>query len=159
MQISSLARQHQRLIWLVSQTQHLRGDQLELQSHWGRYLCVLTAGFIENALGEIYSEYARVCSNTNVANYVQSIVLTIKTPKAKRFVETARAFDKGWAEDLEKFLASNGRKEAIDGIMSNRHLIAHGKDSGITVMRVSDYLKKVVEVIEYLEQQCGLEAS
>lgn len=156
MQATSLGRQQQRLFWLISQTQNLGSDQLELQAHWGRYLCVLACGFVENALGEIYSEYARRCSNKKVATYVQSSVTRFQNPKSKRFVEIARTFDKAWAEELEKYLASNGRKEAIDGLMSNRHLIAHGGDSGITVTRVSDYLKKAIEVIEFLEVQCDL---
>ena len=47
----------------------------------------------------------------------------------------------------------NGRKDAIDTIMANRHLIVHGKNSGITVARVSDYLDKAEEVLEFLEKQ------
>jgi hypothetical protein len=51
-------------------------------------------------------------------------------------------------------MSQNGRKDAIDSIMNNRHLIAHGKDSGITVARVNDYLRKCIEVIEFIEAQC-----
>jgi hypothetical protein len=47
-----------------------------------------------------------------------------------------------------------GRKEAIDSIMANRHAIAHGRDSGITVVRVVSYLDKCVEIIEFIEAQC-----
>ena len=59
MKNASLVRQLQRLNWLIDNTRRASGDQLELQAHWGRYLCVLVAGFLENAIGEIYSEYAR----------------------------------------------------------------------------------------------------
>ena len=54
-------------------------------------------------------------------------------------------------------MEDNGRKDAIDSIMSNRHLIAHGKDSTISLVRVSEYLKKSVEVVEFLEHQCGID--
>jgi hypothetical protein len=47
-------------------------------------------------------------------------------------------------------------EDAIDAIMSNRHLVAHGKDSGISLARVSVYLRKSVEVIEFIEKQCQL---
>jgi hypothetical protein len=56
--------------------------------------------------------------------------------------------------DLELFMEKEGRKEAIDGVMSNRHQIAHGRDTRITVVTVSNYLEKCVEVIEYIENQC-----
>ncbi len=55
---------------------------------------------------------------------------------------------------METFLADNGRKDAIDSIMSNRHLIAHGGNSGITLTRVNQYLDKCVEVIDFIETQC-----
>jgi len=47
-------------------------------------------------------------------------------------------------------------RDAIDAIMANRHLIAHGKDSGISLVRVEQYLKKSIEVVEFIETQCGL---
>jgi hypothetical protein len=47
------------------------------------------------------------------------------------------------------------RKGAIDSIMSNRHLIAHGRASTISVARVRELLSISLEVIEYLEVQCG----
>ena len=58
------------------------------------------------------------------------------------------------AAALDEFLSEAGRKEAIDGIMSQRHQIAHGRDAGITVARVTAYLTKSVEVIEFVEDQC-----
>ena len=88
-----------------------------------------------------------------VADYAAVQIAKVQNPKANRFVEIARSFKKSWADDLEKFVEDNGRKEAIDGIMANRHLIAHGQDSGITVARLSDYLNKAEEVLEFIEKQ------
>ncbi len=79
-----------------------------------------------------------------------------RNPRAQRFVETANAFKSEWGEELEKFLGENGRKDAIDAIMANRHLIAHGQDAGITVARVKEYLEKCIQVLEFIEVQCGL---
>jgi hypothetical protein len=152
----SLTRQLTRLNWLIDNTRHASNDQLELQAHWGRYLCVLVAGFLENAIGEIFSDYARHAANEWVANYVASVVLKIQNPNAERFITVARAFNPKWGEDLKTFLDDNGRKDAIDAIMANRHLIAHGGDSGITVVRVKEYLQKSVEAVEFMERQCGL---
>jgi hypothetical protein len=152
----ALARQLQRINSLIDNTRDASGDRLELQAHWGRYLCVLVAGFLENAIAEIYSEYARRSANEPVSKYVSSVILSIQNPKAKRFIDTANAFNSDWGDKLSLFLDENGRKDAVDAIMANRHLIAHGRDAGITVARVRDYLQKSVEVIEFLEAQCGL---
>lgn len=156
MKLQTLSSQHQRLCWLISEADKFEADQLELQAHWARYTCVLSSGFIENALKEVYARYARSCSNPAVANYVESTLSKIQNPKASRFVEVARLFNKDWAESLNAFLESDGRKDAIDAIMANRHLIAHGKDSGITLVRLNEYLSKSVQVIEFIETQCGL---
>lgn len=156
MQIAELSRQHQRLRSLIGEAAEFDAAKFELAAHWGRYLCVLVSGFLENAIGEIYSEYARRCANQNVATFVQSAVLKVQNPKSTKFVEVARGFNKAWADDLEAFLSQDGRKEAIDAIIANRHAIAHGGTTGITVGRVSEYLDKCVAVIEFLEGQCAL---
>lgn len=67
-----------------------------------------------------------------------------------------KAFKSEWGEELEQFLGENGRKDAIDAIMANRNQIVHGQDAGITVVRVKDYLEKCVQVLEFIETQCGL---
>jgi RiboL-PSP-HEPN len=155
MKLQVLSSQIQRLHWLISQANELNADQLELRAHWARYICVLSAGFLENAHIDVYSQYARSCSTPAVADYVESTLRKIQNPKAKRFEETAKSFNKAWEENLTIFLGSQGRREAIDAIMSNRHLIAHGKDSGITLARLKEYLSKSVEVVEFIENQCN----
>lgn len=155
MKLQTLSSQIQRLQWLISQANVLNSDQLELQAHLARYICVLSAGFLENAHTDVYSQYARTCSTPTVADYVESTLRKVQNPKAKRFEETAKAFNKAWEEDLATFLNSDGRREAIDAIMSNRHLIAHGKDSGITLARLKEYLSKSVAVVEFIENQCN----
>lgn len=155
MRTPGLNSQTQRLQWLIGQAASFGATQVELQAHWGRYLCVLTSGFLENAIGGVYSEYARRSANPNVARFAQSIVLKIQNPNSAKFVDVARSFSKIWGDELEAFMEQDGRKEAIDAIIANRHLIAHGNDSGITVARVSDYLHKSITVIEFIEAQCG----
>lgn len=156
MNSKSLVMQHQKLTWLIQQAAMLDADKLELQSHWARYICVLASGFLENALKDVFSRYARASSNPLVANFVDTQLASVQNPKSSKFVEVAGAFNKNWVQDLEDFLSLDGRKDAIDSIISNRHLIAHGKDAGITLARVKDYLAKSVQVIEHLEGACGV---
>lgn len=155
MNLGNLASQRQRLLWLIEQANRLPAEQTELRAHWARYICVLVSGFLENSLKELYSHYARSCSAPAVANYVEVQLERLQNPRAQRFVETAQAFDKRWANDLAAFMEEEGRKEAIDAIMANRHQIAHGKDSGITLARISDYLAKSVRVLDFIEAQCA----
>ncbi|MEO6192554.1 MAG: HEPN domain-containing protein [Thermoanaerobaculia bacterium] len=150
-----LNRQLQRLTWLFNNVPDAAKETFELQAHWGRYLCVLVAGFLENAITEVYSEFVYRVGSKPLANFISTTVARIQNPNSKRFIETAKSFRVEWGRDLEAFLSEDGRKEAIDGIMNLRHQIAHGQSAGITLARVADYLKKSVEVIEFIETQCG----
>jgi len=106
MRSQSLSSQLQRLRWLISQANELNAGQLELQAHWARYICVLSAGFLENALTDVYSQYARACSTPAIADYIVSTLRKLQNPKAKRFEDTAKAFNTTWEEDLTTFLNS-----------------------------------------------------
>ena len=79
----------------------------------------------------------------------------IQNPKISKFLEVAGSFRVEWKDQLETFVNDGGRREAVNSIMSNRHLIAHGKDSTISLVQVKEYLAKSVEVIEFIEAQCG----
>lgn len=151
-----LHSQLQRLRSLIDKTTTASGRDFELHGHWGRYLCVLVAGFLENAIGEIYTEFANRAASGPAASFIAARVLKIQNPKSQRFVETAGAFKSEWGIELEEFLDQEGRRDAIDAIMNNRNQIAHGEDVGISVIRVKEYLDKCVEVVEFLENQCGL---
>lgn len=150
-----LTRQLDSLKSLLAVTDTATGGNIELVGHWGRYLCVLTAGFLENALREVYGEFVRNAASPQVARFAARKLENISNPKAGRFVETAESFDPVWADDLEAFLDANGgrRRNAVDSIMSNRNLIAHGKNTQVSVGRVREYLPGCIQVVEFIENQ------
>jgi hypothetical protein len=154
MENQQLSRQLQKIRSLIERTAEASRQDFELQAHWGRYLCILVAGFLENAIAEIYTDFVNSAASEPVASFAGSILGRIQNPNAQRFLDTARSFRQLWADDLEKFLVEQGRKDAIDSIIANRHAIAHGRDSGITVARVVQYLDRCVEVIDFMEAQC-----
>ena len=119
-------------------------------------MCVRAAGFVENGLQAIYSEYAVSSSNGPVARYVNSRLEAIYNPNAQRFIDVAGSFSTTWREELQEYLQRDdgSRKDALDSIMNNRNQIAHGKSVGITVHRVREYIGRCVEVLEFIEDQC-----
>jgi hypothetical protein len=155
MRSPNLTSQLQRLNELFSKTTAASGADIEIRSHWAKYLCVLCAGFLENAVTDVYGEFARRASSKPVADYAISILSKIQNPNAQKFFETANKFKPEWGTDLNIFLDSNGRREAINSIMKNRHEIAHGKYSGITLVQIRNYFDKAVEVVEFIENQCN----
>ncbi len=153
---SKLNQQLTRLQQLVDRTQ-VATEDIELQGHWGRYLCVMVAGLIEDGLQTIYSEFASNSSSPYVARYVGDTLSQVTNPKAGRFLEVAGAFNANWKQELDQFLVSESgvRRDAIDSIMNNRNQIVHGGSAQITVARVREYLKRSVEVLTFIERQCS----
>lgn len=154
MQNREISRQIQQLHSLIARTYQASADDIEMQSHWAKYICVLSAGLLENALSELYAEYAQKVASAAVASYVRTSISKIQNPKTIKFIETAGTFKKEWADELADFASDEGRKDAVNSIMSNRHLIAHGKQSDISMARVKEYLRKSIELIELIEEQC-----
>ncbi len=146
----------QRLDNLYIKSVQACGDDLEMRAEWARYLCVLYAGLIEKAVKEIYSDFAYKKVADPIARYVSVQVGRIRSPKCTSLLETVAAFKQEWRDELATFVADEGRAEAIDSIMTNRHLIAHGKhsDSRISLAQLDEYRKKAVAVLELMEEQC-----
>lgn len=156
MQSQQLTKQYKQIIKLIEDTRVSCGDNLELQGHWGKYICVLAAGFLENAIGEVYIPLVSSSSSPAVSNFTQRVLEKVQNPKSSKFVEIARSFKKEWGEELESYLNSDSDlKDAIDSIMRIRHLIAHGKNTSVSVVKVKEYLERSVLVIEFIEKQCG----
>ena len=77
---SKLNQQLTRLQQLVDRTQ-VATEDIELQGHWGRYLCVMVAGLLEDGLQTIYSEFASNSSSPHVARYVgDTLSQVVATP-------------------------------------------------------------------------------
>lgn len=149
-----LSRQLQVLKGLFDKVKALPEGDAEIISHWAKYLCVLSAGFLENSLSEVYVDFSSRASSPHVASFTRKALSQIHNPKTGRFIEITSSFNKAWGENLELFTEDNGRREAINAIMTHRHKIAHGKDSDISYHRLRDYLSKAIEVVEFIEKQC-----
>jgi hypothetical protein len=152
MQNRELSRQHQALVGLFARVDVACGDDIEMRSHWARYLCVLSAGFVENGVKEVLTTYAEGAAGRPIANYAAFHLRQIQNPKTYRLLDIAGTFRPDWRDKLEAFVDVDGRREAIDSIMQNRHQVAHGQQSSVTLVRVKEYLTKAVAVISYLEQ-------
>jgi hypothetical protein len=152
MKNQEVSRQLQKLHALMANAIQQTQD-ISLQAAWARFFTVLCAGLLENSIREIYGEYIGRVAAPEAANYAISQLARIQNPKSEKFVQTAYAFSKAWGDELDAFIQDNGRKEAIDSILNIRHQVAHGQDAGITYARITEYLNKAVDVLEFIETQ------
>lgn len=126
-------------------------DQIEMQSHWARYLCVLVSGFIETAVRAIYTEYANSKAAPYVANYASSRLEKLTNINMEDILVLAGSFNSRWRDKLER--ETDGElKDAVDTIVANRNRIAHGENVGITFNRIKTYYDKALKVVDIVEK-------
>lgn len=154
MKNQEISRQLQKLKTLIDQTRTACGDNLELRAHWAKYICIVSAGLIENSVSEIFGDFIDHKSSKPVAAYARAVLSQVQNPRTQKIIDIARSFKPEWGDELENFVNDEGRKEAINSIMSNRHLIAHGQNSSVTISQVKTWIDKSVEIIEYVEDLC-----
>jgi hypothetical protein len=148
-----VVRAQQRLDHLFGQTR-LVSDDIEIQSHWARYLCVVVSGFLESSVRSLYASYGRRRSSPQIAKFVDSQLKFFQNPKTEKILELAHSFDAAWEAELR--LAAEGEpKDAIDSIVANRNNIAHGESVGITFARIRRYYESSLPLLELIDQQCA----
>lgn len=129
-------------------------DNLELQAHWAKYLCVLISGFIETSVREIFIKYSSEKPSPDISQYVRTTLRDFQNPNMERIVQLTRSFNSEWADEL-KARTEGELKDAIDSVVDNRHHIAHGRSVGLSYSRIREYYQNVVKVVELLDAQCS----
>lgn len=125
-------------------------DELD-KAHWARYLCVLVSGFIDTAIRAIYSEYSRERAAPNVVRYACSRLEKVSNMNMTDICVLTGQFSESWRETIEQRVEVE-TKEAVDSIAANRNSIAHGRDVGISYVRVKRYYEGVLKMLELVEE-------
>ena len=111
MKTLEVVRYKQRLDNLFKQIPAFSGN-IELQSQWARYLCILVSGFLETSICAIYGEFARKTASPYVANFVKCELDSLQNPKMGKILQLTRAFNPLWADELET--ATEGELKDIE---------------------------------------------
>lgn len=147
-----VSREKQRIDHIFKLSKQLNPDP-ELLANWAKYLCVLTSGFIENSLRIILAQYAADKATPQVANFVESKIKGITNLNEERIAQLLNSFSSDWRERFIK-KRTDSQKASIDSVIANRHLIVHGRSVGLTLVRMKDYYKEVVEAIMLIDEEC-----
>src|SRR5262249_46781919 len=89
------------------------GSDLELQSDFARYLCVLVSGYLERAVAELVLEHARRSGNPWLQRFVELNTRRFTNANAERLQNLLGSFDPDWRQTLESFLVDE--LKAISG--------------------------------------------
>ena len=130
------------------------GSDLELQSDFARYLCVLVSGYLERAVPELVLEHARRSGSPSLQRFVELNTRRFTNANTERLQNLLNSFDPDWRQTLESFLVDEF-KDAVDSIVNLRNRIAHGDSVGLTYQRVSDYYARVQSVVDRIADLCA----
>jgi hypothetical protein len=129
---------------------------LELESQWATYLCIRVSGLLETSVRTIFRAYcgdkahpyiSRYIGYTFEANRAQSM-------KPETILGLVGSFNINWRDDLENYLAVDGRKEAIESVINIRNSASHGGSSSVSYVNVKQYYEKIWDIIQFIDLQC-----
>ena len=126
---------------------------LETQSDFARYLCVLVSGFLEKAVAELILEHSRRSGGPTLQRFVEANTRKFANANAQRLKDVLGSFNPDWRTRLDIILIDEFR-DAVDSIVGLRHLIAHGGSAGVTYSRISEYYKRIQLVINEIADLC-----
>src|ERR1700735_1877688 len=95
----AIHQQKQRLDDLFNAVRTL--PDVEMQSHWSRYLCVLVSGFLENSVELCLSEYSKRGTNVLVSNFVNAKLRDFQNPRMGIILDLFGSFNPDWKAQLE----------------------------------------------------------
>lgn len=128
---------------------------MELQGHWARYLCVLACGFLEVSFKAVLVEVANRRGSSELSNFTEASLDRVRSPNMETIQSILAAFSKEWSDSYE--LKTEGQlKDSVNSLVGNRHLIAHGKDSGVSIVRVKNWYKDSIKAVRELEGIVGI---
>lgn len=126
------------------------------QAEWSKYLCVLTAGFIEESFRILLRTYTSKNASPKIVKFVDGEISFITNCKTERIIEVLTRFHPDWAATFQTEIDNKSPinteiKDSLNGIVINRHKIAHGQHVGIGFVTVKNYYGYCVTAVEILE--------
>jgi hypothetical protein len=120
------------------------------RAHIANYACVLLSGLLETAIKEKLSMHCEAKATPAIANFVKSQLEKFQSPGPENITQLLNSFDPNVGDRLE-ILWADEIKDAIGSIVGNRHLIAHGRDTTLTLNRVTEWFNCARKFITFLE--------
>jgi len=130
------------------------GVDIEVQSDFARYLCVLVSGYLEKAVAELVLDHARRSGGPTLQRFVEYKTRRFTNANSRRLLDLLGSFHPDWRRELEAFMVDD-IKDAVDSVVSLRHRIAHGGTVGVTYQRIGGYYERVKKVVGRVGTLCG----
>lgn len=130
----------------------------ELESHAAKYLTVIISGTYEDIIKNTMLTFIHKQTNkkevsTFVSTQIEFIFRNPTKENTKKFIEK---FNKEWMKELNNNI-ENEKWEALDSIVNNKNLVAHGKSSQITFLGLKEHYENSKGILLELNQTISKE--
>ncbi len=98
----------------------------------------------------ILTDYAQKRSHGDVSRYVSASLSRIRNAKFEDVLVVLGHFSPAWREHFET-KTDPEIKDAIDSIVNNRNQVAHGAQTGISLVTFMEYYKRLKAFIVELD--------
>jgi hypothetical protein len=122
---------------------------IEVQSDFAKYFCVLVSGFLENALVALVLDIAQRRSSPEVSLFVERQLEYWMNPNSEKIIRLLGDFSPDWRSAVESYLVDE-RKAAVNSLVALRHKIAHGESVGTSMTQVKAYYTTVLDVVKFV---------
>jgi len=123
---------------------------IENQSRLAQLMTIWASGYLEATCREVLRDHARYRSDPSVQRFVSRNLERFRNPTMNNVVNLIRSFDETRARQLEDF-ASGSIKDSVNGMVVQRHRIAHGRSTDTTIARVSQQFEDTRKIANKLK--------
>lgn len=122
---------------------------IEVQSDFAKYMCVLVSGFFENAIIALLLDVAQRRSAPEVAFFVERQLDYWTNPNCDKVAQLLGDFSPDWRKLAEDYLVDE-RRAAVNSLVALRHKIAHGESVGTSIAQVEAYYATALDVVGFV---------
>lgn len=133
---------------------------IEVQSDFAKYFCILVSGFLENAIVALILDFAQRRSSPEITLYIERQLEFWTNPNTDKIIQLLGSFSPDWRVASEQFLIDE-RKATVNSLIALRNKIAHGESVGTSLGQVKAYYVIALEVVDfvaYLVKAPGIES-
>lgn len=143
-----------RINSLITQINSLNddGNNDEIKSNLSRYLCILISGYIEKNFIHMLVKYFSVRNSPKIVRFITQTHKHTTNLKMKKIEDILSSFDTNWTTKLKDCQKYDEYAGAINSILDNRHKIAHGENTTVTVKSLRDWFEKINDFFEEINK-------
>jgi len=117
-------------------------DDEELISDIAIYICVLVSGYIETSCRDSVKMYLYNRSDKTIRRHILKNLERFTNPYLDKVLDLIGSFDSDIKRNIERSI-DDKVKEAVNSVVGQRHNIAHGRDSNISLVRITEYFNNI----------------